>query len=102
MVEEEVKEELKEEIVDEREILDVVPIEPAEDVFNDESIPSNIRSTYELFWSGFITRSGKNNFGVDGYYIGGDYNLAVEEVFNLKYHNLNVCHRTTLEELLGR
>ena len=80
----------------------MVPIEPAEEIFTEETVPLSIRSNYELFWSGFITRSGKNNFGVDGYFIGGDYALAVEEVFNLKYHNLNVCHRTTLEELLSR
>jgi SPOC domain len=61
-----------------------------------------IEDNYRLFWSGFITKGLKNNVGVDGYFMSGDYQLVSEEIFTLRIHNMNVSHKSNVEEVLAR
>lgn len=69
---------------------------------NEESVQQYIEDNCALFWSGFITKGLKNNVGVDGYFMSGDYQLASEEVFTLRIHNMNVSHKSNVEEVLSR
>jgi len=52
-----------------------------------------IADELEHVWSGFITRNKQNRVGVDAYAVSGD----VSEFFT--DYNLNISHRTSLEEL---
>lgn len=78
------------------------PAEPQDPMAKDLGVMKRIEETYEMFWSGFITKSIKNHVGVDGYFISGDYQVAQEEIFTLKIHNMNVSHKSNVEELLKR
>ena len=53
----------------------------------------DIENDLENIWSGFITRNKKNRVGVDAYLVSGD----IIEFFT--DYNLNISHRTTIEEL---
>lgn len=52
-----------------------------------------IADELEHLWSGFITRNKQNRVGVDAYLISGD----LAEFFTA--YNLNITHRTSLEEV---
>jgi len=52
----------------------------------------SIEEKYEQVWSGFITRSKQHRVGVDAYLVSGKVNELLID------YNLNVSHRTTLEE----
>lgn len=52
-----------------------------------------IADEFDQVWSGFITRNKQNRVGVDAYLISGD----VAEFFT--DYNLNISHRTSLDEL---
>ena len=69
---------------------------------SEEIVQQYIEDNYTLFWSGFITKGLKNNVGVDGYFMTGDYQLASEEIFTLRIHNMNVSHKSNVEEVLSR
>jgi RNA recognition motif-containing protein len=68
----------------------------------DPNAPPDIENRYELFWSGFITKEKKNNVGVDGYLLSGDSKMAMEEIFTLGFHNLNLTHKTNVKEVLTK
>lgn len=81
-----------------------IVVEPIENelVPSEHRIQQYIEQNYQLFWSGFITKGLKNNVGVDGYFMSGDYQLASEEIFTLRIHNMNVSHKSNVEEVLAR
>lgn len=70
--------------------------------YTDEIVHQYIEENYSLFWSGFITKGLKNNVGVDGYFLSGDMAIASEEIFTLRIHNMNVSHKSNIEEVLSR
>lgn len=80
------------------------PIKPVEvNLQNtEESVQQYIEDNFTMFWSGFITKGLKNNVGVDGYFMSGDFGLTSEEVFTLRIHNMNVSHKSNVEEVLSR
>lgn len=71
-------------------------------ISSEDSFHKWVENKYELFWSGFITKSLKNNVGVDGYFMSGDYQLVAEEIFTLRIHNMNVSHKSNIEEVLEK
>ena len=52
----------------------------------------SIEDKYEQVWSGFLTRSKQHRVGVDAYSVSGNVSELLAD------YNLNVSHRTTLEE----
>ena len=69
---------------------------------SEQTVHQYIEENYLLFWSGFITKGLKNNVGVDGHFMSGDLQMAVEEIFSLRIHNMNVSHKSNVEEVLSR